>query len=102
LEYALASGKPVLAICYGIQSLNVFLGGSLIQDIPSEIGSKISHSPTKTRHSAGREVWTRCTARSSIPAACWSFGARLAWTSIRRTTNRFMSPAGIADHGTCP
>src|ERR1700687_4649714 len=44
LEHALAAGKPVLAICYGIQSLNVFLGGSLIQDIPSELGSKICHS----------------------------------------------------------
>jgi putative glutamine amidotransferase len=43
LEHALHTGKPVLAICYGVQSLNVFLGGSLIQDIPSEIGSKISH-----------------------------------------------------------
>jgi putative glutamine amidotransferase len=45
LEHALGAGKPVLAICYGIQSLNVFLGGSLIQDIPSELGSKICHSP---------------------------------------------------------
>ncbi len=44
LEHALGAGKPVLAICYGIQSLNVFLGGSLIQDIPSELGSKIRHS----------------------------------------------------------
>jgi putative glutamine amidotransferase len=47
LEHALGAGKPVLAICYGIQSLNVFLGGSLIQDIPSELGSKICHSPEK-------------------------------------------------------
>ena len=45
LEHALAEGKPVLAICYGIQSLNVFLGGSLIQDIPTELGTKICHSP---------------------------------------------------------
>jgi putative glutamine amidotransferase len=43
LEHAFAEGKPVLAICYGIQSLNVFCGGSLIQDIPSELGTKIQH-----------------------------------------------------------
>jgi putative glutamine amidotransferase len=45
LEHALVTGKPVLAICYGIQSLNVFLGGTLIQDIPAEVGTKIIHSP---------------------------------------------------------
>ena len=47
LEHALAAAKPVLAICYGVQSLNVFLGGSLIQDIASEVGSKVCHSPDK-------------------------------------------------------
>ena len=45
LEHALGAGKPVLAICYGIQSLNVFLGGSLIQDIPTVLGSQVCHSP---------------------------------------------------------
>ena len=43
LEHALAQSKPVLAICYGIQSLNVFLGGTLVQDIPSEVGASIEH-----------------------------------------------------------
>jgi putative glutamine amidotransferase len=47
LEHAFSTGKPVLAICYGAQSLNVFLGGSLVQDIPSEIGTAICHSPGK-------------------------------------------------------
>lgn len=44
LENAFAEHKPVLAICYGNQSLNVFLGGSLIQDIPSEIPAALQHS----------------------------------------------------------
>jgi putative glutamine amidotransferase len=34
LAHALRSSKPVLAICYGCQFLNVHLKGSLIQDIP--------------------------------------------------------------------
>jgi putative glutamine amidotransferase len=43
LEHSFAENKPVLAICFGIQSLNVFLGGTLIQDIPSELHSPIDH-----------------------------------------------------------
>lgn len=43
LDHALVTGKPVLAICYGTQLLNVHLGGSLLQDIPSELTSKIDH-----------------------------------------------------------
>ena len=43
LEHAFAEHKPVLAICFGIQSLNVFLGGTLIQDIPSEMHTEIKH-----------------------------------------------------------
>lgn len=43
LEHAFTEHKPVLAICFGIQSLNVFLGGTLIQDIPSELHSQIEH-----------------------------------------------------------
>ena len=43
LENATSGHKPVLAICYGIQSLNVFLGGSLVQDIPSELHTPIEH-----------------------------------------------------------
>ena len=56
LEHALAAGKPVLAICYGIQSLNVFLGGNLVQDIPTELGSKICHSPDEDELPDGTET----------------------------------------------
>jgi putative glutamine amidotransferase len=43
LKHALTENKPVLAICYGIQTLNVFLSGSLLQDISSELHSRIQH-----------------------------------------------------------
>lgn len=44
LQHCFGEGKPILAICYGIQILNVYLGGSLIQDIPSEISTTIEHA----------------------------------------------------------
>jgi putative glutamine amidotransferase len=43
LAHALAEKKPVLAICYGCQLLNVYLGGTLIQDLRSELGTKTPH-----------------------------------------------------------
>ncbi len=46
LSHAFNAQKPVLAICYGCQSLNVYLGGTLIQDIHSEIDSKVAHRKT--------------------------------------------------------
>jgi putative glutamine amidotransferase len=46
LGHAVTEHKPVLAICYGVQSLNVFLGGALVQDIPSAIHTKIQHAWT--------------------------------------------------------
>jgi len=43
LEFAFTHQKPVLAICYGCQILNVYLGGTLIQDLRSETSTKIAH-----------------------------------------------------------
>ena len=34
---------PVLAICYGVQALNVYRGGTLYQDIPSQVPGAIKH-----------------------------------------------------------
>ena len=44
LAAALSAGKPVLAICRGSQLANVFLGGSLYQDIPSQLPGNVGHS----------------------------------------------------------
>ena len=40
---AVEDDVPVFGICRGIQVLNVALGGSLVQDIPSEVESTIAH-----------------------------------------------------------
>jgi len=42
-EAVLNQNKPALGICRGIQLINILLGGSLYQDIPAELPSKISH-----------------------------------------------------------
>jgi putative glutamine amidotransferase len=43
LKQAFAEKKPVLGICFGMQSLNVYLGGSLVQHIPASIPSAVDH-----------------------------------------------------------
>ena len=51
---ALASGKPILAICRGEQMLNVVMGGSLYQDLPSQFGTEVKHGGGAT-HRIGLE-----------------------------------------------
>ena len=46
LKHALAAGKPVLGICFGCQSLNVHLKGTLVQDIPAELPGSGQHGAT--------------------------------------------------------
>jgi putative glutamine amidotransferase len=44
LEHALERGIPVFGICRGLQVMNVGLGGTLYQDLPTQLGSgSIAH-----------------------------------------------------------
>lgn len=56
-ERALDQGLPLLAICRGVQVLNVALGGSLYQHIPrSHPGSHIVHQQKAPRHEPTHDV----------------------------------------------
>ena len=54
LDHAFTEHKPVLAICYGVQSLNVFLGGSLVQHVSSKDPS--SELKTDIPHPASEQT----------------------------------------------
>ena len=56
MERALASGKPIVAICRGIQLLNVALGGTLHQDIPTELESNIRHVQSEPKLAPSHKV----------------------------------------------
>ncbi len=44
IRWALEQDKPLLGICRGIQMLNVAAGGSLYQDIPTQLPGAAQHS----------------------------------------------------------
>jgi putative glutamine amidotransferase len=54
---AVASGVPVLAICRGVQVMNVAFGGSLVQDIPSSVSGAAHHHVAAPPSAIAHEVW---------------------------------------------
>lgn len=46
LDHSFKTGKPVLAICFGCQFLNVYQQGTLIQDLKSEHPQSLAHGDT--------------------------------------------------------
>jgi putative glutamine amidotransferase len=57
---ARARGLPILAICRGIQVLNVAAGGTLVQDIPTQITGAVEHRlavPPHQSYDLAHEVW---------------------------------------------
>jgi putative glutamine amidotransferase len=46
---AIQQQLPILGICRGLQVINVALGGTMIQDIPDQVGGPLAHGESITR-----------------------------------------------------
>jgi len=57
VRLALEKDIPVFAICRGVQLLNVARGGTLIQDIPDEVGTTVNHRVPMPPHSMAHDIW---------------------------------------------
>jgi len=53
---ALRRDLPILAICRGHQVLNVATGGTLFQDIPSQVSGAVDHDPETERWERAHDV----------------------------------------------
>lgn len=54
---AIDADLPIFAICRGIQVLNVARGGTLVQDIPDEVGGNIEHVIKEPRFAIAHDIW---------------------------------------------
>lgn len=79
LQDAFNLRKPILAICHGAQTLNVWLNGSLIQDLPTILGTKLNHAPGRDIVNAHPISITAGSRLASIAARATAAGGKREW-----------------------
>ena len=96
LQDAFNLHKPVFGICQGMQNLNVWRNGTLIQDLPSVLRTPVNHSPGRGVPDAHPVAITAGTRLAAIAASVSDVPA-----STRILFNAVASLAGRA-HATKP
>jgi len=98
---AVEADVPLLAICRGIQVLNVARGGSLVQDIEDQIGTSVNHTIREPPVTIAHEVWI---AEGSLLARV--MGERLEGDTCQVNSRHHQAPktpgAGLVVSATAP
>jgi putative glutamine amidotransferase len=87
LEDAYRLRKPVLGICYGLQSLNVYRAGSLIQHIPDFL-------PKETREKVNHEAGSKVPVAHSVEIESESLLGKILRSDGRPGQTRHAQPGG--------
>lgn len=90
-RWAIAEGKPLLGICRGIQVLNVAMGGTLYQDVQSQIVGAGEH-----RESGLRKQWDYLAHPIKIAEDSWLAG-RLDTAELDVNTLHHQAVKGLAE-----
>ena len=83
LEHAYRTRKSVLGICFGMQSLNVYRGGTLVQHIAAQVPGALEHENRAVDHTIALEPGSRL--------AEWTGGIR----EVRVNSTHHQSPDRI-------
>jgi putative glutamine amidotransferase len=83
---------PILGICRGIQVINVAMGGTLYQDLPSERPGAVDHNPPTARTDRSHQV--RILAGSRVASALGR--DRIAVNSFHHQAVRDLAPGLLA------
>lgn len=99
LAAALAAHKPVLGICGGCQLINVFLGGSLYQDIPTQKENALAHSqPQPHAHTSHRVAVASKTRLAAITKSA-SLAVNSTHHQSVKIPGRGLLPSAVAPDG---
>lgn len=97
LAAATAAERPVLGICGGMQLMNVWRGGALWQDLPSQRPTSTRHSQWQTKDVAGHGVVVRAGTLLASLCGPGPLGVNSTHHHALKTTGRGLVECAVAD-----
>ena len=99
LAAAVAAKKPVLGICGGCQLINVYFGGSLYQDLPSQKKNAGAHSQKRAHAVPTHRVAVAAKTRLGAITGAASFTVNSTHHQAVKIPGRGLLPSALAQDG---